>query len=107
MATSKKPSAIVRNFPETEWSVKLAVEKKSVKLAVEKNQHNLQVNVPQFEKIFPYGHAILCYRFVTEVFRCSHRAKKFENLSVKLAKNGRENISSVKVGCTYSVHYRI
>ena len=50
MAKSKKPPAIVRNIRETEWSVKLAVEKKSVKLAVEKNQHNLQVNVPQFEK---------------------------------------------------------
>ena len=43
MATSKKPSAIVRNFPETEWSVKLAVEKKSVKLAVEKKSVKLAV----------------------------------------------------------------
>ena len=40
------------------------------------------------------------------LFRCGHcekffsvkLAKKFENLSVKLAKNGHENISSVKVG---------
>ena len=39
------------------------------------------------------------------LFRCSHLkfffaklTKKFENLSVKLVKNGRKNISSVKVG---------
>ena len=51
-------------------------------------------------------HAILCYRFVTEVIQMQPSqknlsvklAKKIENLSVKLAKNGRENILSVKVG---------
>ena len=32
------------------------------------------------------------------LFRCSHREK---DLSVKLAKNGHENIWSVKVGCTF------
>ena len=41
MAKSKKPPAIVRNIRETEWSVKLVLEK---------NQHNLQVKVPQFVK---------------------------------------------------------
>ena len=44
-------------------------------------------------------HAILCYRFATEVIQMQPSQK---NLSVKLTKNGCENIWSVKVGVHHS-----
>ena len=52
------------------------------------------------------SHAILCYRFAN-FWQWLHLNKLAiaKKLSVKLAKNGRKNIWSVKVGCTLWLRY--
>ena len=68
-----------------------------------------RLKFPNSRKIFPYCCETCMPSCAMDLWlrliRCSHHAKKFKNLPVKLMKNSCKNISSVKVGYTSKYNY--